>query len=817
MSISELLALSLVLSVAASALVWVVGALVERVSPDPRLRDRVWGAGLLLSAVPPLAVAALLLAPAPVREVAAPAIVMAPIMVASTVQTGAVPTPAALPDLEVFASLFLMAAVGMSLLRLVSLAVRVGRLTRLLRHAAPADADLTRLVEAIGERLDIQPPRTVVSATVSEALLSGLGRPCLILPQTTDEVASEAVIAHELAHLKRGDHRTLWLEEALVVLLAINPLVPVLRARRDAAREEACDALALAAAEPAVRRAYAQTLIEALRTRAGPRAMGDAVAALTFTGAGRTSAMHRLKAVMTPAAPAGRRARLIALSLTVGLVATVGGASWAVADQRPVRTVVRADADGPTSTPDFAYVGAALDPIYRAAWPDACGFGSESNGKVFVHAGDCATGDGTKIEILSLAGVAFSAEAHDAFAAVKASCDAGRPVEIAYVENGARDRVSVACLSPAVAPPEPVRFTVDLSYDPAIRIAAGDKLEIELKRDMEQGGTASSSIVLDLAPGALPGQAFADLPPPLLPADLRAGPMFALSARIVGTDGAVKAVSDRDLGRPHAPYLTRADAVSTAMRMLPANIPVVQAASPDLPDGPALTVRIGQSNGPLVLGLQSVLRVALQSQDGARDITRLEFPIASNQPLEREVRLPIKDAQLPTLTRGRTYELTAEIWDAEGRALYVADPVTVRMGPGSRGRLAGMRPELVLARTTATQAPAAPRAYQARLTITDKGQIVASGRMRLVPGDGAVTTLNADGREYQFDLSLEGPESDPRGAGSLTVRADVGRAADAGGWEPVARPVLLFQPDAQARMNWGSDAGLEFDIVVEPA
>ena len=366
MSAPELLALSLAVSVAASALAWLAGSLVERASSDPRLRDRVWGAGLLLSALPPLAVAALLLAPAPVREVAAPAIVMAPAMVAPTVQAEAIPAPAALPDLAVLATLLLGIAVALGLGRLVSLGVRVRRLTRLLRHATPADAELMRRVEAIGGRLQIQPPRTVVSATVPEALLSGLGRPRLILPQTSDAVASDAVIAHELAHLKRGDHRTLWLEEALVVLLAINPLIPVLRARRDAAREEACDALALQHAAAETRRAYAQTLIEALRTRAGPQGPGGAVAALTFTGAGRTSAMHRLKAVMAPAAPAARRARLIALSLTVGLVATVGAASWAVADQRSVRTVVRADEAASTSEPDLAYVSAgARSPLSR--------------------------------------------------------------------------------------------------------------------------------------------------------------------------------------------------------------------------------------------------------------------------------------------------------------------------------------------------------------------------------------------------------------------------------------------------------------------
>lgn len=827
MSATELFALSLVLSVATTALAWLAGSFVERASSDPRLRDGIWGAGLLLGAIPPLAVAALLLAPAPVREVAAPAIVMAPVVVAPTVQAVTVATPAGLPDLAFLASLFLMAAVALGFLRLVSLAIRMGRLMRLMRQAVPADADLVRRVEAVGRSLDIQPPKTVVSAIAPEALLSGLGRPCLILPRAPDGVASDAVIAHELAHLKRGDHRTLWLEEALVVLLAINPLIPVLRARRDAAREEACDSLALTTAAPETRRAYAQTLIEALRTRAGPRGAGDIVA-LTFTGAGRTSAMHRLKAVMTPAAPAGRRARLIALSLTVGLVATVGAASWAVADQRPTRIVTRADAAAPTPELDFAYVQAAFNPVYRAAWPDACGFGSGDDGQVFVYAGDCATGDGSKIEVLSLAGVAFSTDARAAFAAVKTACDAGRPVEISYAENGARDRVSVSCLSPAVAPPEPVRFTVDVTYDPAIRIAAGDKLEIQLKRDMEGGGTASSDIVLDLAPGALPGQAFADLRPPLLPADRRTGTMFALSARIVGTDGAVKAVSDRDLGRPFAPYITRADAVWTRMRMLPADSAAQAAAeraaqttAEALPGEPALTVRISRSNQPLILGSGSMLRVTLQSQDGergARNNTRLEMPIAPDQSLEREVRFPLKAEQLPTLTIGRTYDLTAEIRDAEGRVVYVADPVTVRMAPGSRGRLAGMRPQLVLTRTAAASPSAVQaRAYQARLTITENGQVFAAGRLRLLPDDSAMTVLNADGREYQFDLQLEGPESDPEGRGRLTARADVAREASASGWETVARPVLLMAPDGQARMTWGDEAGLLFDIVVEPA
>ena len=706
MSVPELLTLSLIVSVGISALAWLAGSFVERASPDPRLRDKVWGAGLLLSAIPPLAVAALLLAPAPVREVAAPAIVMTPLMVPPTVQAEVVPASAALPDLAFFASLFLMAALALGLMRLVSLAVRVGRLTPLLRRAVPADAYLMRRVEVIGQRLEVQPPRTVVSAMVSEALLSGLGRPRLILPQASDAVVSDAVIAHELAHLKRGDHRTLWLEEALVVLLAINPVIPALRARRDAAREEACDALALAAAEPAARRAYAQTLIEALRTRAGPRGMGDAVAALTFTGAGRTSAMHRLKAVMTPAAPAGRRARLIAAALGLAITFIAGGATVALAGQRAVevRMIPASQPDGPADE-------------------------SASASRAAVQAALAALPPETRDRFRNA-----SAADYQAFCASADEADEG--------------------------------FCAGVIFSHLIR-ASGNGLCVPEDRGDEQ-------------------------------------------ARLTGIVARGKAEIARLAPRRDE------GAYEYSERALKAAYPC-SAEVATSPDGPALTVRIGRSSEPFILGSRYVLSVTLQSEDGARgtrDSTRLELPIVPDQPLEREVRFALKDDQLPTLTRGRTYDLTAEIRDTDGRVLYAAEPVAVRMAPGSRGRLAGMRPELVLART---EAVSPPRTYQARLTITENGQVVAAGRMRILPDDSAMTVLNADGREYQFDLYLEGPDGDPESRGRLTARADVARTASAGGWETVARPVLLMAPDGQARMTWGDEAGLLFDIVVEPA
>lgn len=604
MSVSELLVLSLGLSVVTSALVWLAGSMVERASSDPRLRDRLWGAGLLLGALPPLAVAVLLLAPAPVQEIAAPAIVLAPVVVASTVHAVAVPAPAALPDLAVLASLFLVAAVGMGLLRLISLAVRIGRLMRLMHHAAPADADLARRVEAVGRSLDIQPPKTVVSAKVTEALLSGLGRPCLVLPRAPDGVASDAVIAHELAHLKRGDHRTLWLEEALVVLLAINPLIPVLRARRDAAREEACDALALASAEPAARRAYAQTLINALRDRAGPTGASDDLVVLTFTGAGRTTAMHRLKAVMTPAAPAGRRTRLLAAALGLAVTVAAGGATVALAGQRAVEVRI------------------APEPASLAGpGPEAVDAATEQAG-------------------------------------AEAARQAAEAARVSLPEDARR------------------RFA---------RPSAAD-----YQRFCGSADAVDEAFCAGVLFASLSGDPKAGLCLPETPADDRA----AVTAYLARAKAEIALLEPR---RDEGAYEYSERALRRAY--------ACEAAAVTRQGAEWLTVRVRQpERTPLILTSGDRLRLTLSSQDegeGARRLSTMEIGLSPDQPVEREAAFTLRDDQLPSLTQGRTYELAAEIVGAEGRAAYVAEPVTVRLAPGSRGRIANMRPEMVLTRVSA--------------------------------------------------------------------------------------------------------------------
>ena len=332
MTASELLALSLGLSLAAAALGWAIMRALEGRVADPVLRERAWAAALYIPALPPLAVGLMLLAPAPTWT--------PPPASAAAATTSAVielHSAAGLPpaDLTQAAAVLVLVLAGLfALLRVVVLGVRAARLRELIRATRAASPELHRAVEAAALRMDTTVPTLRVSSVGSEALLAGLRRPVLVLPATLaeapDSAATRAVCAHELAHLKRGDHRALWLEETLLAALAINPLLRIIRDHRAAAREETCDAAALAGAGDDARRLYARSLLEAVRHTG----FQNTAPALSFTSARRTFVMHRLKAILVPVSPAGPRPRRLVVGLAALIAAAAGAGSVAIAAQR---------------------------------------------------------------------------------------------------------------------------------------------------------------------------------------------------------------------------------------------------------------------------------------------------------------------------------------------------------------------------------------------------------------------------------------------------------------------------------------------------
>lgn len=109
-----------------------------------------------------------------------------------------------------------------------------------------------RLVVAVGrvaERFGIaRPPAVVESDHMKVPFVWGLFRPRLVLPSGAADWPAErveAVVRHELAHVKRRDLLLQFLAQVACCLYWINPLVWILERRLFIERERACDDLAI--------------------------------------------------------------------------------------------------------------------------------------------------------------------------------------------------------------------------------------------------------------------------------------------------------------------------------------------------------------------------------------------------------------------------------------------------------------------------------------------------------------------------------------------------------------------------------------------
>lgn len=142
---------------------------------------------------------------------------------------------------------------------------RIVRLRRMISRGRPAPRQIAVMVEEISRRFGLRAPPPAVVACTSSPLVACIGRPRLVLPAAMLPHASasawRAVIAHELAHLKRRDHWVAWLELAAGIFWWWNPLFWHTRRELHDSAELACDAWVVWAL-PRSRRDYAETLID---------------------------------------------------------------------------------------------------------------------------------------------------------------------------------------------------------------------------------------------------------------------------------------------------------------------------------------------------------------------------------------------------------------------------------------------------------------------------------------------------------------------------------------------------------------------------
>jgi beta-lactamase regulating signal transducer with metallopeptidase domain len=149
---------------------------------------------------------------------------------------------------------------------------RIGRHAALVRLANEAPEQLTSEIEAVADQIGLRPPRALVARGIVSPFMWFLGKLRLVWPETMsgrDEVVrSRGVIAHELAHVRRGDHYLSWAELVAGLLWWWNPLFWFVRRRLHESAELACDAIALSVC-PQSRRTYAELLLE-LSSSSGP-------------------------------------------------------------------------------------------------------------------------------------------------------------------------------------------------------------------------------------------------------------------------------------------------------------------------------------------------------------------------------------------------------------------------------------------------------------------------------------------------------------------------------------------------------------------
>ena len=141
---------------------------------------------------------------------------------------------------------------------------------RLHRHKLPLPLDLAGRVEQLGKALRIDAlPSVFLSRTVGEALVIGFWRPVVLVPAAWAAemplVALEAVIAHELAHIRRLDLWVNLLQRVAETLLFYHPAVWWVSRQLRLEREMCCDELAVAATGRRI--AYVKTLELVARER----------------------------------------------------------------------------------------------------------------------------------------------------------------------------------------------------------------------------------------------------------------------------------------------------------------------------------------------------------------------------------------------------------------------------------------------------------------------------------------------------------------------------------------------------------------------
>jgi beta-lactamase regulating signal transducer with metallopeptidase domain/tetratricopeptide (TPR) repeat protein len=153
-----------------------------------------------------------------------------------------------------------------SLLWLALAAFRLFRLGQLVKHANPASDDLRATARQLAGQFGLRryPDLRVLAARIPPLLWWSRRGMVILLPadllSRLEASKQKALVAHELAHYRRGDHLVRWAECAILAAYWWHPVVWWARRRLHRAEEQCCDAWVLWSL-PKAEHAYAETLL----------------------------------------------------------------------------------------------------------------------------------------------------------------------------------------------------------------------------------------------------------------------------------------------------------------------------------------------------------------------------------------------------------------------------------------------------------------------------------------------------------------------------------------------------------------------------
>ncbi|MFT7537855.1 MAG: bla regulator protein BlaR1, partial [Hyphomicrobiaceae bacterium] len=287
----------------------------------PVIAHLLWLLVLVKLVTPPLFSLAVI--PAPV----APAATLATNVLAN--HTGAASTalasePVAAATLDATSVLLSLWLLG-SVIVLIWSTFRIVRFHRLLTLASrPAPQDLMQRAAQLAKTLGLKktPSINITSARVTPMVWWVGGKVRVFIPEAMPaELGSNQmrwILAHELGHVRRGDHFVRWLEWLACVAFWWNPIAWLARRNLRANEEVCCDALVLRSLKGKPH-SYANSLLAAVEFLASPGLRPPAMASEINSG-GFLERRFRMIVSKTPIATTPRWLQAVLLVCTVAVM-----------------------------------------------------------------------------------------------------------------------------------------------------------------------------------------------------------------------------------------------------------------------------------------------------------------------------------------------------------------------------------------------------------------------------------------------------------------------------------------------------------------